>query len=74
MSFCNVLEHKTILKSYKTWNFRENSSKIAFFSQKMSQKGPRDLLEPPRTMKTVFLELPGYENPIVKKIFLNYFP
>ena len=34
MTLCSRLEYKQILKSYKTWNFIENWSKIALLALK----------------------------------------
>ena len=52
----------------------ENWPKIALFSPKMSQKAPRAPLGPPRTMKIVFFELPGYENHMLEKRFFELSP
>ena len=44
-----------------------NCSKIAIFGPKMSQKAPRAPLRPPKMTKTIFFELPGYENPMLER-------
>ena len=44
-----------------------NCSRIAIFGPKMSLKAPRAPLRPPRTMKIIFFELPGYQNPMMEK-------
>ena len=41
----------------------EDCSKIARFIPKMAQNAPRD----PSRSQTAFFELPGYENPMIRK-------
>ena len=60
-----LLVRKNFLKAIKFYLLW----KRALLGTKMSQKGPRSLLGPPR-MTNYFFELPGYENPMLgKRIF-----
>ena len=52
----------------------EISSKIALFGPKMSQKGPRAPLGPPRMTKIVFSSCQDMETLCQEKEFLSYLP
>ena len=67
MSFYNVLEYKTILKSCKTWNFRENSSKIALLALKWAKRPPGPHWDPPGPWKRFFFWVARIWKPYARK-------